>query len=181
MKRSRSLEKPAQRINVLALSILVLTLSDPAHAQDRAKPNRSSPDCTAVADPTARLACYDAANSINSSSGSEQSTHWPEFDSRSASDTLKQRQIPTRPHVSGPTQGAPLRARVIKFEFSHSSKFTITLDDGQVWRQLVSDDGEAQFNEDSKDNYVVISRGFLRSYDLKLNGRSYVFKVERIK
>jgi hypothetical protein len=161
--------------------MLVLTLSDTTYAQDHVKPNQSPPDCTAVADPTARLACYDAANSINPSSGTEQSSHWPEFGSRSASDTLKKQQIPTPSHISGPTRGNPLRARVIKFEFSHSSRFTITLDDGQVWRQLASDDGEAQFNEGRKDNYVVISRGFLRSYDLKLNDRSYVFKVERIR
>jgi hypothetical protein len=69
-------------------------------------------------------------------------------------------------------------AAITSHEIMPDGRFVVTLDNGQVWRQLSADAGKAQFRDR---NRVVISRGFWHSYDLKLNSMNAVFKVERVK
>ena len=73
-----------------------------------------------------------------------------------------------------------LVAAVASYSLSPSGRFTIVLDNGQIWKQVDSDDGVAQFRQQGR-NMVAISKGFLWSYDLKLNAMSAVFKVTRVK
>ena len=56
-------------------------------------------------------------------------------------------------------------------------RFTITLDNGQVWRQLEGDTAELT---GSKVTMVRISRGALGSYDLNIVGRNATFRVTRL-
>jgi hypothetical protein len=64
---------------------------------------------------------------------------------------------------------------------SRDNKFTVFLDNGQIWQQLNGDSGVARFKSNPKDNTVTISRGFLSSYNLKLNDDNSYYKVKRLK
>ena len=66
-----------------------------------------------------------------------------------------------------------------KSNLSPRGRFTVVLENGEIWRQMDSDDGAAQFRQRGK-NVVQISKGFWGSYDLRLNGANIVFKVTRI-
>lgn len=73
-----------------------------------------------------------------------------------------------------------MRANVSKVEFSPTGRFIVTLENGQVWRQLDADTGQARFNKKGGDA-VTISRGLLGSYNLVVEGRAMLFKVKRLK
>jgi hypothetical protein len=64
---------------------------------------------------------------------------------------------------------------------SRDNKFIVFLDNGQIWQQLNGDSGVARFKSNPKDNTVTISRGFLSSYNLKLNDDNSYYKVKRLK
>jgi hypothetical protein len=64
---------------------------------------------------------------------------------------------------------------------SRDNKFTVFLDNGQIWQQLNGDNSVARFRSNPKDNTITISRGFLKSYNLKLNDENSYYKVKRLK
>jgi hypothetical protein len=81
------------------------------------------------------------------------------------------------------TTPAPLdhiTAPVTKVTFNAINKFTVTLANGQVWRQGESDTGRARFKNDGKET-VTITRGFLDAYSLKIDDKWGTYQVKRIK
>jgi hypothetical protein len=70
------------------------------------------------------------------------------------------------------------QAQIVKVSFNAIKHFTITLDNGQVWRQLDSDTAVARFRGHEP---VKISQGFLDSYSLSVEGVWGSYKVKRIK
>jgi hypothetical protein len=72
-----------------------------------------------------------------------------------------------------------LRANVTAVAFNPNGRFTVTLDNGQIWKQLDGDTGTARFKNKGSD-VVTISRGLLGSYNLVVEGRSALFKVKRV-
>ena len=73
-----------------------------------------------------------------------------------------------------------IAAVVTDFAFHLDGRFTIFLDNGQIWQQLQGDVDKAHFRKSSP-NKVVISRGLMGSYNLVLNDEGSTFKVKRIK
>jgi hypothetical protein len=73
-----------------------------------------------------------------------------------------------------------IAAGVTDYSF-RDNKFTVFLDNGQIWQQLNGDSNVARFDSNPKDNKVVISRGFLKSYNLKLDDANTYYKVKRLK
>ena len=179
MKRSTSNSSRASLLPIwLSFSLSMLVANGPAYAQSSSGTAGPTPQCALITDPVSRLACYDRAGLPARNPDAAQSTPWPEFSSG---------QLPrarTRPQVaqalSDPTKNRKLNAGVTRFSFSRSRKFSVELDNGETWRQLDTDNGFAQFKEHGG-NRVVISRGFWKSHDLKLNDMSAIFKVERVK
>lgn len=161
--------------------LLTLPPNAPAYSQGSPRLPPSNTQCGAIADPTSRLACYDNANSAGEAPEAAQSPRWPEFNSEPARAGSIGPQQNLAVHAQpGSTRNKPLVARVVSFSFSHGRTFSVVLDNGQVWQQLDADDGIAQFKK-SGPNRVTITRGFLRSFNLRLNDMSAVFKVERVK
>jgi hypothetical protein len=149
----------------------------PGFALAQTDADRAFAQCGTVADPNARLACYDAARNQN------KSAHWPEFGGAAPTQTPSAQQpIPTQQAARPlplPDQGK-LVAAVTHFSLGHDGHFTVVLANGETWRQTDSDDGAAQFNQNGR-NMVQISKGFWGSYDLRLNASNTVFKVTRVK
>lgn len=158
-----------------------LAMAAPAGAQGGSSgTSGASTTCRDIADPAARLACYDAAQPPGTARTAPANqmpgpSRYPEFN-RPA-----QGSAPQPPPLGN---GAPIRgkvvAAVVSYNLSPSGRFTIVLDNGQIWKQVDSDDGVAQFRKEGR-NVVAITKGFLWSYDLKLNAMNAVFKVTRIK
>jgi hypothetical protein len=71
-------------------------------------------------------------------------------------------------------------ARVVNYSFSKAHRFTVELDNGQVWRQYEGDAGSAHFKARGQ-NTVVITKEFWDSYNLKLNNMNAVFRVQRMR
>lgn len=159
------------------IAFLAVSANMVAQAQGIADIN-SVAQCSRMAEPAARLACYDRLHAPTQTPDSEgpQSRSWPEFNS-------VPRALPAvraQPNTPALPKNSKLASGVTSFSISRSHKFIVTLDNGQIWRQLESDDGIAQFR-DHGPNRIVISHGFWKSYDLKLNDMSAVFKVQRVK
>lgn len=154
-------------------TVVCLLLPLPALAQPVA--DRVFAQCGPITDANARLACYDAARDQN------KATHWSEFSSTPLSPTTGRAPRATirKPVVPSPGDSRMV-ARVTRYDVSPHGQFTVVLDNGEVWRQLASDDGAAHFRQPSGD-LVQISKGFWKSYDLRLNGANTVFKVTRIR
>ncbi|MDE2494238.1 MAG: hypothetical protein KGL97_10095 [Alphaproteobacteria bacterium] len=73
-----------------------------------------------------------------------------------------------------------IAATVNDFAYNPYGRFTVFLDDGQIWQQLQGDTGHARFNKTDKDK-ITISRGLLGSYNLQIDGHDALYKVKRIK
>jgi hypothetical protein len=88
-----------------------------------------------------------------------------------------------QPAAGEPERPAPIdhiKAGVATVAFNPNGRFTVTLDNGQVWKQLEGDSGIARFKNKGHD-VVTISRGILGSYNLVLEGQTALFKVKRVR
>jgi hypothetical protein len=138
--------------------------SDPAFAR-----------CGAIADRDARLACYDSLQN-RAAPPAVAPGHFPEFNARPSVQTEPQN--PTTPSAQARLKG-PLTAMISDYAVAHDGHFRVTLDNGQIWEQQDSDGARAQFR--SRGNRATIAPGFWHSYDMRLNGSSAIFKVERVR
>jgi hypothetical protein len=71
-----------------------------------------------------------------------------------------------------------LLAGVASISYDARGHFTITLDNGQVWRQL---EGDTSMLTGSRISTVRITRGALGSYDLNVVGRNATYRITRLK
>jgi hypothetical protein len=67
------------------------------------------------------------------------------------------------------------------YSFDPQGHFTVTLDDGQRWRQMPGDVRKAHWTRPARDYAVTISRGALGSTNLAVNGQPVLFKVEQLR
>ena len=81
---------------------------------------------------------------------------------------------------TGPQPLDHIAAKVANVSYNYFRRFTVTLDNGQVWRQIESDTKVARF-DDNRSETVTISRGFLNSFSLTIEGRWGTYQVKRIK
>ena len=66
------------------------------------------------------------------------------------------------------------------FRKDAAGRFTVSLSNGQVWRQVAGDTTAAQYHS-GRTHSVTISRGTLGGYDLTFNDRNASFKVQRVR
>ncbi len=162
----------AGRAFCVAICLLIWSLM-PVVAQAQTAADSAFAQCGAIANSNARLACYDTARDQS------KSMHWPELSAPPAPTMAPPAMAVHAPLPPAPRPGK-LVAAVRQYSLSPHGRFTVVLDNGEIWRQLDSDDGAAQFRRNGR-NIVEISRGFWGSYDLRLNAANLVYKVSRIK
>jgi hypothetical protein len=181
---------------------LVFFISAPliAHADPRDDMLHVLDECSATTDEHARVACYDKlAPQLKSALGAPhkpteaEQKSWFGFDidnifgSAPAQQTTPQQfgseSLPAPPPAPGeaPLPGPidSITATVTNYAVDPFGKFVIFLDNDQVWQQLQGDSERAMFHKSG--DTVAISRGFVGSYNLQINGSNKVFKVKRIK
>jgi len=160
--------KPILTVAILLAAAMTVGASaqgDPAFAR-----------CGAIADRDARLACYDSLQSRTAPPPATAPGHYPEFNARPS--VLPEAQPPAGP-ASQARLKTPMTAMIADYAVAHDGHFRVTLDNGQIWEQQDSDGARAQFR--SRGNRATIAPGFWRSYDMRLNGSSAIFKVERVR
>ena len=79
--------------------------------------------------------------------------------------------------AAAPRRAEEVFATVTSLSFDPTGRFTVTLDNGQVWRQLA---GDQTFLHETRIGAVRISRGALGSYDLTVTGRHASYRVTRL-
>ena len=87
---------------------------------------------------------------------------------------------PAREAAGQPEPLDEIKSGVTEVYFTSWGRFIVTLANGQMWRQIDGDTGHARFKKTGGDT-VTISRGFLASYNLVVDGHNGMFKVSRIK
>ena len=90
---------------------------------------------------------------------------------------LGSERVQQAPQVAAARPPQALTAKVTKVTFDPHGRFTMTLEDGQVWRQVA---GDETILRDPRVQSVRISRGALGSYDLTVIGRNASYKVTRL-
>jgi len=162
--------------------------------------------CAAIADNSARLACFDAlVPQVKAAQAAPPETA-PPADTRAWYDPSRifgispsQQTTPeqfgsenlTAPTPPPPKPGEPappappqaldsITAKVTDYALNPFGRITVFLDNGQIWRQLDGDTDHAHMHGGGG-NTVEISRGMLGSYDMVINGVGVALKVQRIK
>jgi hypothetical protein len=72
------------------------------------------------------------------------------------------------------------QANMVSYSFDAHSKFTITLGNGQTWRQVDGDSGVANWRGPANRYLVTITNGALGSHNLTVKGAPGMFKVQRV-
>jgi hypothetical protein len=200
-------------MNMARIAVLAAVVLLPAIAVAGPDPRQDLIDgmakCAAIADGTARLACYDALNPTLHAAqaapppplvaavappAAAADTGRPWYDVFGVSPSHQTTpetfgsealQAPPPPPGTPPAALPPapldsITATVTDYSFNPYDKFVVFLDNGQIWKQLEGDTGtKARFVKGGK-NVVVISRGFIGSYNMTVNdGPAY--KVTRVK
>jgi hypothetical protein len=78
---------------------------------------------------------------------------------------------------AAPRRAQELTAGIAGITYDARGRFTITLDNGQVWRQL---EGDTAALQGVRNSTARISRGALGSYDLNVVGRNATYRVLRL-
>lgn len=73
-----------------------------------------------------------------------------------------------------------VKSRMTSYTFDKFGIFTVTLANGQVWRQVPGDTSYAYWKHPATSYVVRISRGFLGSYNLEVPNNAGMFKVRRV-
>jgi hypothetical protein len=81
---------------------------------------------------------------------------------------------------TGPVPLDHITVPVAKVSFNAIGRFIVTLENGQIWRQIDADTGVAHFHRGRTDT-VTITHGFMDAYSLKIEGLSGTYQVRRIK
>jgi hypothetical protein len=74
-----------------------------------------------------------------------------------------------------------ITARMTSYSFSPFKIFTVSLANGQVWRQLSGDITYAHWNKPASSYLVTIGHGAFGSFNLQVKDLPALFKVERVK
>jgi hypothetical protein len=88
---------------------------------------------------------------------------------------------PSPPERFAPSlHGGKIAARVVSFKFDRSRNFTITLANGQVWRQVAGDTTYAHWDRLAGNFMASITPGAFGSFNLQVKGNPQVFKVQQV-
>jgi len=167
---------------ILIAPILLLASASAAPAQE-SLPNQLGA-CLQITGMLQRLACYDGvARAVSPVSAPRNAPRAattfapaPLAAPPVAAAGLGSERLP-RLASAAPKTPQQMIAGVASVSYDGRGRFTITLDNGQVWRQL---DGDTAQLKGARFPAVRISRGALGSYDLNVVGRNATYRVSRV-
>ncbi|MEM8771978.1 MAG: hypothetical protein AAGD92_10055 [Pseudomonadota bacterium] len=75
-----------------------------------------------------------------------------------------------------------IRAKMVGLRFTNTGKYVMTLDNGQVWRQIPGDSRNLVLPSVTGDGIpIIIKKGVLGSHSLRTQSSKRTIKVERLK
>lgn len=142
--------------------------------------------CTTVGDERQWLDCYyGAAQPMRVRLGLESARRMPALQAiRPAPPPAPA--IPAAGFGARPLPVSPLgnvdrvSSQMASYSFDKLGWFTVTLRNGQVWRQVDGDTTYAHWKKPADAYQVQLSKGFLGSFNLQVRGEPGLFKVHRI-
>lgn len=180
---------------VLALTAAMLIGAMAAKAAPEADLAAQILACSVLKDGAAQLACYnkiaaglragqnvppanDNANNakIETQAGPAEAARDKRAAPTSAASDFAGDTVPF--HKEANAAPVSMTAHIAAFSYNFYRRFTVVLDNGQVWRQDDDDDATPQL---AKGQSVTITRGFLDAFHLKIAGEWGNFAVRRIK
>jgi hypothetical protein len=175
---------------------LVLFTAALAAAPAQADPLRDALEelarCADITDSVARLKCFDAAvPRAKSALGAPVAPQLTKEQEEAASrqmfglpradkPVVKAEDFGKPPEPAGPKEVEEITANVREFAKTPRGKAIFILDNGQVWRQLDADSTNVLEPREGTTMKVTIELGFLRSYNLTIEGRNGLIKVTRL-
>lgn len=150
-------------------------------------------ECREIADQLDRLACFDrttgfaaeAALAADAEQGPGNPTAVAQAspepaptadDLFGAEDLVKSRKKEEKDKGS-----KSLRAKLVSLSFTNSGKYVITLDNGQVWRQIQGDTGRLSLSGiDGNGVPIIINKGALGSHRMRTVSSKRTIRVERV-
>lgn len=164
--------------------------------------------CRAIADDAARLACLDNASDalartliVRESGDGEREPYEAGDDQAGDKAALASAAPAEAPATAQPDDEAAfgaerlvakarardenrrraISAQIAEIVVDPFEKLTVTLDNGQVWRQLASDERIVRFSGETEVYTATISRGVFGNYFLKIVENGRVIRVRRIR
>ena len=71
--------------------------------------------------------------------------------------------------------------RMTAYEFDRQGLFTVSLSNGQIWRQMPDTGQPARWNKPAQTYTVSVKPGAFGSYNLVINDEARIYKVNRVK
>jgi hypothetical protein len=83
--------------------------------------------------------------------------------------------------ILGSGKAASPARRMSSYAFDSHGIFSVTLSNGEVWRQVEGDSNFAHWRAPAASYVVILRSGAFGSSDLQIQGQSTTFKVERVR
>lgn len=173
---------------ILPSLALILGTSAAVAQDDQPISTQAVYDCAALSDDTERLACYD--NAVGRLKAAEESGEVTTI-SRSEVETVQREafgfSLPSLPRLAMPRLGSSgdadgatvteITSGVKSIRSSKVSGLTITLENGQIWRQ--TDNRRVNYSKRKGVDQAVVKQAAFGSFMMKLDG-GVAFRVKRI-
>jgi hypothetical protein len=144
--------------------------------------------CADLADPSKRLACFDAATARGrgalaapAQTVREKGGGAEDFGLQKSQPVVKAEDFGKAAPEPGPKEITQISATVVEFAKTQRGRAIFVLDNGQIWRQLDSDGTELPYPSPGTTMKVTIEKGWVNSYNLMIAGRNGLIKVSRMK
>ncbi len=176
-------------VTVSALGII------PAYASPAGDALTAVAKCSEIAATAERLQCFDAAAvSAKSVLAAAQQPAAQESEGGLLSwfglepevkPITKPEDFGTSPAISVKVEGPPeiteISATVIEYAKNAHGKTLFILDNGQVWKQVDGDSTDLYRRASDPDMKITIEKAIMGSYSLRIDGRTGIIKVRRVK
>ena len=171
-------------MQIRVLAFISIFVAGAAHADSTGDALAEIARCAGIGDTSARLNCFDAAAPrTNSALAAHQAR-----EARDRVEGLEHSGPPqavTRTEEFGKPPPLPkitrITATVLELARTARGRAIFVLDNGQVWRQVDSDDTAVQDPQPGKPMKIAIARAMLGTYSLTIEGRKGLIKVGRVK
>jgi hypothetical protein len=143
--------------------------------------------CAATPDGKERLACYDAIAQRLGTGHAPATTAAAPVPAAAPPPAAVQRQpeaqfgaesLKKEARAGQPQQLDEIHGAIAKLTFSPTGRAIVSLDNGQVWRQVEGDSDRFKGKQGEK---ATIARAILGSYSLTVEGRNQLIKVQRVR
>ena len=178
-------------VRVLVAACVTVVAVGTARGQDPRDALGAFVKCAEIADPVKRLECFDAATPRGKAALAApvapvaqppKEKSWLDwFGFSKQAPVTKPEDFGKPAPEPGPTEVTQLSDNVLEFAKTARGKAVFILDNGQVWRQIDGDSTDVWAPPPGTKLRVTIEIGAFASYNLTIDGRKGLVKVNRLK